>query len=70
MIRLLIKGTSNIHLEVLLRRSQNFDFLCLRRSGFKDWKLQLMQVLNFKHSCSKSEISCVGAKQCVAFLMF
>ena len=73
---LLSKGMSNIHLNATIKknwRSQTFDFLHLKksvpRSVFEE--LQHMQIsLSFKSSCCNLKIKDLGAKMCVAFLLF
>ena len=71
--RLLSKGMSNIYLKVTIE-----TFSKLRFSGFKKFvtrsvfgELQLTQIsLNFKTSCCNLKIRGLGAKLCVAFLLF
>ena len=73
MNRLLSKGMSNIYLKVTIE-----TFSKLRFSGFKKFvtrsvfgELQLTQIsLNFKTSCCNLKIRGLGAKLCVAFLLF
>ena len=70
---LLSKGMSNIYLKVITE-----TFSKLRFSGFKKignrsvfWGLQLTQIsLNFKTSYCNLKIRGLGAKLCVAFLLF
>ena len=62
--RLLKKGMSNIYLKVTVEknwRSQNFNFLSLKLTQIS---------LNFKTSCSNLKIRDLGAKLCVAFILF
>ena len=71
--RLLSKGMSNIYLKVTIE-----TFSKLRLSRFKEFDtrsvfgdLQLTQItLNFRTSCCNLKISGLGAKLCVAFLLF
>ena len=71
--RLLSKGMSNIYLKVTIEK-----FSKLRFSEFKKFatrsvfgELQLTQVsLHFKTFCCNFRIRGVGAKLCVAFLLF
>ena len=71
--RLLIKGMSNIYLKVTIE-----TFSKLRFSGFKKFAtgslfgvLQLSQIsLNFQTSSCNLKIRALGAKLCVAFLLF
>ena len=73
MNRLLSKEMSNIYLKVTIEA-----FSKLRFSGFKNvvtrsvfGELQLTQMsLNFKTSCCNLKIRALGAKPCVAFLLF
>ena len=62
---------SNIYLKgTILGRSQNFNFLCLKSFSVLGG-LQLTQILlNFKTSCCNLTIRGLGAKLCVAFLLF
>ena len=70
---LLSKGMSSIYLKVTIA-----TFSKLRFSGFKKFvarsifgELQLTQIsLNFKTSCCNLKIRGLGAKMCVAFLLF
>ena len=71
--RLLCKGMSNIYLKVTIetfskpRFSRFMKFVT--RSVFGE--LQLTQILlNFKTSCWNLKIRGLGAKMCVAFLLF
>ena len=71
--RLLNIRMSNIYLKVAIE-----TFSKLRFSGFKKFvtrsvfgELQLTQILlNFKTSCCNLKIRGLGAKLCVAFLLF
>ena len=71
--RLLSKEMTNIYLKVIIE-----TFLKLRFSGFKKFvtesvfrELQLTQVsLNFKTSLCNLKIRGLGARLCVAFLIF
>ena len=71
--RLLSKGMSNIYIKVTIE-----TFSKLPLSGFKKFvtrlvfgELQPTQVsLNFKSSCCNLKIRGLGAKLCVAFLLF
>ena len=70
---LLRKGMSNVYLKVIIE-----TFSKLRFSGFKNFvsmsifgELQLTQIsLNFKSSRCNLRIRGLGAKICVAFLLF
>ena len=72
--RLLIKGMSNIYLKL----PEKLTFSKPRFSKFKKFvtrsvfgELELTQIsLNFKISCCKLKIRVLGAKLCVAFLLF
>ena len=72
-INTLSKGMSNIYLKVTIE-----TFSKLRFSEFKKFvtrsvfgELQLIQIsLNFKTSCCNLKIIGLGAKLCVAFLLF
>ena len=72
-INRLSKGMSNIYLKVTIE-----TFSKLRFSRFKKFvtrsvfgELQLTQIsLNFKTSCFNLKIIGLGAKLCVAFLLF
>ena len=56
--------------KLLLRRSQNFDLLGLKNLS-RFGELQLTQMsLNFKTSCCNLKIRGLGAKLCVASLLF
>ena len=71
--KLLSKAMSNIYLKVTIETMSKFRF-----SGFKKFaprsvfgELQLTQILlNFKTSCCNLKIRGLGAKLCVAFLLF
>ena len=73
---LLSKGMSNIYLAVNVEeknwRSQNLDLLDFKNLHHISFgELQLMLIsLNFKTSCSTLKIRGLGAKLCVAFLLF
>ena len=72
--RLLSKGMSNIYLKAAIEkngRSQNFDFLCLKKLSPDQFLLQLTQILlNFKTFCCCLKIKVLRAKLRVAFLLF
>ena len=76
MNRLLSKGMSNINLKVTIEknwRSQNFDLLTLKNLSpgqFLGSSNSRRYHLNFKTSCSNLKIRGLGAKLCVAFLLF
>ena len=70
------KGMSNIYLKVTIQknwRSQNFDFLSLKNL-FPDQILgsskSRRDIIEFKSSCCNLKIRGLGAKTCVAFLLF
>ena len=72
--RLISKGMSNIYLKVTIETLSKLDFRSLKNlppghSVFGE--LQLKQIsLNFKTSCCSLKIRGLGAKPCVAFLLF
>ena len=69
--KLINKIMSNIRIlecQLLLRKNGILKKLCLQVSF---WEPQLTQVLlNFKTSCCNLKIRRLGAKLCVAFLLF
>ena len=69
--KLINKIMSNIRIlecQLLLRKNGVLKKLCLQVSF---WEPQLTQVLlNFKTSCCNLKIRRLGAKLCVAFLLF
>ena len=69
--KLINKIMSNIRIlecQLLLRKNGVLRKLCLQVSF---WEPQLTQVLlNFKTSCCNLKIRRLGAKLCVAFLLF
>ena len=71
--RLLSKGMSNIYLKITIETFSKFRFygfkIFVTRSVFGE--LQSTQISwNFKTSCCNLKISSLGAKLCVAFLLF
>ena len=72
----IIKGMSNIYLEVTIEKNwpfQNIDFLRLKKFVSKSvfGELKLTQIpLNFQTSCCNLKITGLGAKLGVAFLLF
>ena len=76
MNRLISKGTSNIYLNVTIEKkwfTQNLDFKSIKRSSPGQFlgELQLTLIsLNSQTSCCNLKIRDLGAKLCVAFLLF
>ena len=69
--RLLSKEMSNIYLKVSIETFSKLQFFWVEKICHQVgcWGLQLAQV-SMKRSCCNLKIRCLGAKLCVAFLLF